>query len=282
MTQGRARKASIAEALERLEAELAVLSEAADMDRPSATARRNIDSKLRTLISRAETLSRDIDPVRWPRFVFDPGDPAVVGRFIALAMIAQPRAPLPAVERFHGSGVYALYYAGGFAPYAPIADSETPIYVGRADPESDAARTPREQGARLHGRLKDHLRNIRKAGGTLDIADFDCRFLVVQTGWQGAAEDYLIDLFRPAWNNETDVCFGLGKHGDSPSTRANLRSPWDTLHPGRDWAWRDPAMGDARPRARILADLEKHFSIAPVYRDLNELLKDFIGRLRQS
>ena len=38
----------------------------------------------------------------------------------------------------------------------------------------------------------------------------------VQSHWQGAAEGYLINLFRPVWNNETDVCYGLGKHGDAP------------------------------------------------------------------
>ncbi len=281
MNRRRERNAAVAEGLERLDAGLAALSEAAGAGRASPAAFRRIDAGLRALVDRAGTLSRDLDPVRWPRFVFDPGDPATVGRFIALATVAQPRAPLPAVERFHGSGVYALYYRGGFVPYAPIRGAETPIYVGKADPASDTARTPVDQGSRLHDRLRDRPRNIGKTKGTLDPADFDCRFLVVQTGWQGAAEDYLIDLFRPVWNNETDICFGLGKHGDAPSTRSNRRSPWDTLHPGRDWASRDPKMVDARPRARILADLAEHFSAATIYRDLDRLLKDFIDEPRQ-
>lgn len=272
---------AVTEVLERLDIELAALSEITGARQPSVSTRRQIDSRLRALVSRAGSLLRDLDPVRQPDFVFDPGDPAVVARFIALAMIAQQRRPLTDIQRFYGSGVYALYYRGGIDPYAPIRGTETPIYVGKADPASDTAGTPMEQGERLYNRLMDHRRSIAKAEGTLDIADFDCRFLVVQTGWQGAAEDYLIDLFRPAWNNETDICFGLGKHGDSPSTRANRRSPWDTLHPGRDWAWRDPGMGDARPRDRILADLEEHFSTVTIYHSLDQLMNDFIDRLRQ-
>lgn len=272
---------AVTEVLERLDAELIELTEIASERQPSGATRRRIDSRLRALVERAETLSRDLDPIRQPDFVFDPGNPAVVGRFIALAMIAQRRVPLPAIERFYGSGVYALYYSGSFDAYAPISGSETPIYVGKADPQSETAKTPIDQGVRLFTRLKDHLRSIGKAVETLDVADFDCRFLVVQSGWQGAAEDYLISLFKPVWNNETDICYGLGKHGDAPSTRANQRSPWDTLHSGRDWAWRDPNMEDARPRERILSDLAIHFSKDTIYRDVDEILKNFIAGLRQ-
>lgn len=279
--QGRPRKAA-ADALERLGTDLAALVEIASARRPSISERRRIDTELRALITRAETLSRDLDPIRRPNFVFDPGDPAVVGRFIALAMIAQPSEPLADIGQFYGSGVYALYYGGDFDAYRPISGSETPIYVGKANPAVDTARTPMNQGTRLWRRLRDHLRNIGKADSTLAVADFRCRFLVVQSGWQSAAEDYLIDMFRPVWNSETDICYGLGKHGDAPSTRANLRSPWDTLHPGRDWAWRDPGMDDARPRDRIIADLAAHFEIHEIYRSVDPILWSFVDELRQS
>ena len=281
MSRSRGPRNPVADILGRLGAELTALAETTVDSKPSVSARRRLDSDLRELISRADALLRQLDPVHQPRFVFDPGDPAVVGRFIALAMLAQPRSPLTAVERFYGSGIYALYYKGDFPAYAPISRTETPIYVGKADPKSDTARTPMEQDTRIANRLKDHCRSIRKAGGTLNVADVDCRSLVVQSGWQGAAEDYLINLFQPVWNNETGICFGLGKHGDAPSTRANLRSPWDTLHPGRDWAWRDPNMSDARSRDRILTELTKHFSISTIYRDINQVLKSFIDELRQ-
>ena len=275
-------KLPVADILGRLKDDLTELVETTTAHQPSAAGRRRLDAELRAVITRADALLRDLDPIHHPHFMFDPGDPAVVGRFIALAMIAQPRVPLSTVERFYGSGIYALYYKGDFAAYAPISGTETPIYVGKADPQSDAAKTPLEQGAQLSKRLKDdHLRNIRKAKDTLNVADFECRSLVVQSGWQGAAEDYLIHLFQPVWNSETDICYGLGKHGDDPRTRANKRSPWDTLHPGRDWAWRDPNMVDARPRDQILADLGEHFSTGTIARDLNQVLKGFIDELRQ-
>ena len=281
MSQPKGPRNSVAEILGRIGAELIALAETIGDHKPSAKARRQLDAELRELISNAEKLLRELDPIHQPHFVFDPGDPAVVGRFIALAMIAQSRSPLNDIERFYGSGIYALYYKGYFPAYGPISGTETPIYVGKADPESDTAKTSMEQGTRLSRRLNEHFRNISKADDTLTAADFDYRSLVVQSGWQGAAEDYLINLFQPVWNNETGICYGLGKHGDSPSTRANLRSPWDTIHPGRDWAWRDPNIADARPREHILAGLAEHFLNSTIYRDINQVLKSFIDELRQ-
>ena len=187
MNQRRAWTVAVTEVLERLDAEFVALTEIAGAHQSSTATHRRIDSRLRALVERAEALLRDLDPIRQPDFVFDPGNPAVVGRFIALAMIAQQRVSLAAVERFYGSGVYALYYGGDFAPYSSIGNTETPIYVGKADPQSETARTPSDQGIRLFNRLKDHLRSIGKANGTLEVSHFDCRFLVVQSGWQGAA-----------------------------------------------------------------------------------------------
>ena len=153
-------------------------------------------------------------------------------------------------------------------------------YVGKANPPSNSARTPRDQGLRLYNRLKDHLRSIRHTSGTLSESDFDCRSLVVQSGWQDAAETYKIQLFQPAWNNETGICFGIGKHGDSASTRANKRSPWDTLHPGRPWA-SDFGIGDARSKDQILPDLDKHFTTSTIHLDMNQILQGFVEVLRQ-
>ncbi len=281
MTKGRRQGSPLTAIIERLKADLAELNQAAEENEPSAVARRKIDAELRELMTGVDMLLRDLDPVRHPRFMFDPGNPAVVGRFIGLAMISQPRAPLETVERFYGSGIYALYYNGDHGRYPPIKGTETPIYVGKADPRSDTAKQPIEQGEPLFTRLKDHRRSIRNASETLRVDDFEYRSLVVQSGWQGAAEDYLIHLFRPVWNNETGVCYGLGKHGDDPRTRANKRSPWDTLHPGRDWAGRDPNMVDAKPRDQIEAELKAHFDTVPVYKDLDQVLREFVEELRQ-
>jgi len=268
-------------AIEGLDEKLDELGKVAQNNEASKLVRLKLDIKLRAFIERATHLAKDLDPVRWPQFVFDPGDPAIVGRFIALAMFAQPRIPLLEVDRFHGSGVYALYYRGDFRAYGPISGTETPIYVGKVDPGQDTARTPLEQGDKISSRLKDHLRTLGKASSTLAVTDFDCRFLVVQSGWQVAAEDYLINLFQPVWNSETDICFGVGKHGDAPSTRSNRRSPWDTLHPGREWAWRDPNMEDARSEEQILSDIQSHLVSTTIYRDVDQLLKGFLDELSQ-
>jgi hypothetical protein len=269
------------EIIARLQEGLDELIAAAKDAPPTSAARRLIDANIREIMASMNDMLRGLDPVRHPDFMFDPGNPAVVGRFIALAMIAQPRAALADVGSFYGSGVYAIYYNGDFPAYASIKGLETPIYVGKADPETDTAKTPVEQGQKLAGRLKDHSRNIKKASSTLMIEDFEYRSLVVQSGWQGAAEDYLIHLFKPVWNNETGICYGLGKHGDDPGTRSNLRSPWDTLHPGRDWAHRDEKMQDARPREQIISDLARHFSTLTVYKNLEQVMTGFMDELRQ-
>lgn len=241
--------------------------------------RRLLEAEIRLVIDELATFLNHLDPIRQPTSVFDPSNPKVVGRFVSLALVAQERHPLAEIPQFYGSGVYAIYYRGPFELYAPLSATETPIYVGQAAPTVNNARTPMEQGARLCARLADHKKNIGKASGTLDLNDFEFRSLVVQSGWETAAEDYLIHLFRPIWNSETDILYGLGKHGDSATTRANKRSPWDTLHPGRIWA--ADSAEDARSVSRIESDLEKHFHAHPTFGDLESVLASFLEELRQ-
>jgi hypothetical protein len=263
-----------------LRARVASLTELAASAPFAPTARRKVDSELRDLIETLEAALRRLDPIAMPRSVFDPSNPKVIGRFTALAMVAQERVPLADIGEFYGSGVYAIYYRGAYPLYAPLSGSETPIYVGQAAPGEQGAHTARDQGPRLAARLNEHRKNIIKADTTLDIADFDARFLVVQSGWETAAEDYLIHLFRPIWNSETNLLYGLGKHGDSATTRANKRSPWDTLHPGRAWAAKSTE--DARTPAQIIADVTAHFQRHRPYVERGVLLETFFAELRQS
>ena len=202
---------------------------------PASRARR-VRGTIGEAYEKLRKVMEELDPIKHPGFVFDPSNPNVAGRIVALTMIAQARKPLANVERFYGSGVYAIYYNGNFPAYAAVSKREHPVYVGKADPADPASKTAMEQGDKLSGRLNEHRKNIVKATTTLRLEDFQYRALVVQTGWQSSAETYLIDLFKPVWNNEVGICYGFGKHGDAPETRANLRSPWDTLHHGRDWA----------------------------------------------
>ena len=209
-------------------------------------------------LDRLIPLSRALDPIKQPPFVFDPTNPEIVGQLIGRTMMEQSRYRLSAVPRMYGSGVYALYYSGNFDAYKAIRGSERPIYVGKADPPTPEAKTVEEQGPKLSTRLREHAKSIRAVGSTLDIADFECRFLVVQSGWQRAAEDYLLSRFKPVWNSP--VCYGFGKHGDAPTTRANTRSPWDTLHPGREWAARAGNVPNPASLAEIKRLVGEHFA----------------------
>jgi hypothetical protein len=245
----------------------------------SSAKRKKLESQIKGAIDELTALLTKLDPIAQPTSVFDPSNPKVVGRFVALAMVAQDRHPLADIPKFYGSGVYAIYYTGSFPAYQPISGTETPIYVGQASPSVSNARTPMEQGAKLSGRLNDHRKNIGKATSTLDLADFEFRSLVVQSGWETAAEDYLIHLFHPIWNSETNILYGLGKHGDSATTRANKRSPWDTLHPGRTWAAATTL--DAKSIAQINVELANHFAAYSAFPNLESVLESFIEELRQ-
>jgi Eco29kI restriction endonuclease len=103
---------------------------------------------------------------------------------------------------------------------------------------------------------------------------------VVQTGWETAAEDYLIRLFRPIWNRETKIIQGFGKHGDAPTTRRNRVSSWDVLHQGRAAA----GVGVnpfQKTEEQLGMELAAHFAETRIYKTLDEVLAGFIEVLRQ-
>ena len=195
------------------------------------------------------------DPISLPSQVFDPSDPKTVGRMVSIALLAQPRVPLGSIKPAYGSGVYAIYYEGSHPLYTRIAGTETPIYVGKADPTNGDASTAREQGPRLTARLIEHAgtiatteRHAESQGlpetlSPIHLSDFTCRRLVCATNAQLVAERHLIRMFWPVWNSDTKACWGMSKHGDAAKTRKNKRSPWDVVHPGRPWAL-DSALED--------------------------------------
>jgi len=223
-----------------------------------------------------DRLTRDLDPVALPEAFFDPTEPRLIGHFVALALIAQDRRPLANVSKSYGSGVYAIYYTGDADIYAPISGTETPIYVGKADPPAHA-KSVTEQLTKLTDRLAEHRKNIDKVAG-IELADFECRALAVQSGYQASAEIHLIRLFEPIWNNESRILFGLGKHGDASTTRANNKSPWDTIHPGRAWAQRSP---EAKTIAEISAEVAAHFERAKIFMTPEDVFEAFARGIRQ-
>jgi hypothetical protein len=258
----------------------ALIDELESVTPPSRTAARNLLRKALTAeVSRLEQAVGRLDPVLRPSSLFDPSAPATTGRIVALTTIAQQRHPLVSLQPFYGAGVYALYYKGPFDAYSLLSGTEQPIYVGKADPKDGAAKDAVSQGTSLFDRLNEHRKNIAKATSTLREEDFDCRFLIVQTGYQRAAEEYLIKFFKPIWNNEMRICYGLGKHGDSATTRANKRSPWDTLHPGRQWA--SGLLEDQKPESQIRSDIEGHLKRMPPHATLEAILADFLSDLGQ-
>lgn len=194
--------------------------------------RKRLIEQCGTLVDELLTLQIRADEIKHPDEILNPADPRVIGKLVAAHLLRRPFVRLEAIPTFYGSGVYALYYSGNAPAYQPIVKNQTPIYIGRSEPATAEATTSVEQGTRLHRRLQDHVRSIRGVQN-LSIGDFRCRFSVVVTAWEAVAESYLIRQFKPVWNKEIGVLQGFGKHGDEPTTRQNLRSSWDTIHPGR-------------------------------------------------
>jgi len=240
-------------------------------DLESATIRKFVDESGK-LLSELRELREAVSPVHFGAIGISLGRSDGIAKFFAFSFVNQPKRPLTELSDapFYGSGVYAIYYVGrGEKAYKPLSATETPIYVGKSTPENANAETVEEQGQALYKRLKEHAKNIGKT--KLDLTDFEYRAAPIQTGMQGAVEEFMIRLFRPIWNKEMKICFGIGKHGDSASTRRNKRSPWDTMHPGRSWA--DATVEDQMSRTEIETKISAHFKVYPVIPNKDELFQ---------
>lgn len=254
----------------------------------SKPATKKVMAELDKLMAEIMDARGSLDSIKEPGASFDPTNPDTAGRLVALALIAQDKVPLARIARTYGSGIYAIYYSGDHPAYSAVSNKETPVYVGKADPKSPDAKTAREQGPQLFGRLADHRRMIETVGKyatenrmphPLNIDDFQCRRLVCATNAQLVAERHLISMFRPVWNSEIGICWGISKHGDAADTRANKRSPWDVMHPGRKWAMAE-SLEDSMSQLEIAGKILQHFSENPPYRSVprivHYLLNDFV------
>lgn len=172
--------------------------------------------------------------------IYNPLDKENLGRSISSAMLSRPVVPLIELNPFLGAGVYALYYKGNFRLYKPISSQNevefrVPIYAGKAVP--DGARKGNVvqdslSGKYLFKRLSEHRKSIEQVEN-LNVADFYCRYLVVDEIWIPLGESLLIQQTRPLWNNVID---GFGNHDPGKGRYRGKRPLWDTLHPGRGWA----------------------------------------------
>jgi len=171
---------------------------------------------------------------------FNPLDKKNLGDSVAEFMLSSRPESLPP-EPFTGAGIYALYYVGPFELYSQVAARNRagkfrcPIYVGKAVPlgaRKGGTELDADPGPVLYRRLVEHADSIKQTV-TLDIADFSCRYLVVDDIWIPLAESLLIQMFSPLWNKVID---GFGNHDPGSGRYNQQRSPWDILHPGRSWA----------------------------------------------
>lgn len=174
---------------------------------------------------------------------FNPLNKQTLGRSVADALVQQPIYSLPPEEKFDAAGIYAIYYFGEFELYLPMTrysktfpeQAAIPIYVGKAVPDGSrkGGSLPGEvPGTAIYDRLKKHAQSIQ-ATKSLDLNDFRCRFLSVDSIWIPLGETLLIDRFSPLWNLKLD---GFGNNDPGKGRHGGQRSAWDVLHPGRAWA----------------------------------------------
>lgn len=155
-----------------------------------------------------------------------------------------PVLNLPPDERFHGTGVYAIYYIGKNDLYRYISEKNRfefslPIYIGKAVPKGwRQARTEDQNNKKtyeLNGRLKEHSRSISQVHN-LNLQDIRCRFIILEgnsSSLIGTVEAALIRYYKPLWNTKLD---GFGNHDPGKGRYNQAKSDWDVVHPGRSWA----------------------------------------------
>ncbi|HVX10201.1 MAG TPA: Eco29kI family restriction endonuclease [Pirellulales bacterium] len=216
---------------------------------------RKLLKKLREVNVHLAALEDRLDDVLLPDSVFDLTNPETIGEVIVYRLEQSEKVGLSSIKKFYGSGVYAFYYEGDLPAYGAIKKTNCPIYVGSASPKTPNAATPRLQGTKLFGRINEHFKKSIKQSSNLDDHEFLCRFLVVQSGLEKAAEDFLIRRYSPVWNKESRVCSGIGKHGDI--ARKEL-SAWDVLHGSRQWTAKQTSRQGRTPQF-VIDGIQKHF-----------------------
>ena len=171
---------------------------------------------------------------------YNPLDTENLGRSVAEALLGRKPTGLQDLPSFEGAGLYALYYQGGHPVYDRLAalnrsaDPQAPIYVGKAVPEGarkGGVGTRKASNTALFKRLTEHAESIRVTRD-LNLADFSCRFLVVEDIWIPLAS--LCSLpFSPV---EPDRRRLWQSRSRKRPTGNGKRPRWDVLHPGRSWA----------------------------------------------
>lgn len=209
---------------------------------------------------------RKPDPTTGPRVPkpYNPLEKRRLAESIVRELLAAEPEPLSGLTPFLGAGIYSIYYRGPYEPYRPLARLNRdawlhPIYVGQAVTPGGrkGALAEATNAPALFSRLNQHASSIRQAKN-LDLADFACRFLVVDEFWISLAESLLIESYRPLWNVVVD---GFGNHDPGAGRHGGRRPNWDTLHPGRPWA--DRLQPSSLTLEQIRERVESHLEQLP-------------------
>jgi hypothetical protein len=170
---------------------------------------------------------------------YNPLDKINLAKSIETELLVRPTDPLSAIDAITGAGVYVIYYTGAFPAYAPVAEAnrdgkfERPIYIGKAIPKggrkgglSTEVAAPLPTGLSSTRRPSPRLTIL-----TLRIFRFAISLLMI-SGFLWA-KIMLIETFKPVWNRAID---GFGNKDPGNRRATQFRSPWDVLHPGRQFA----------------------------------------------
>lgn len=195
---------------------------------------------------------------------FNPLDKKNLGASVAEALLAGKVHPMSSIPQFLGAGVYVIYYAGDFSPYAELSrrnqagKAVAPIYIGKAVPAGARKGLANSSvGRSLYNRLSEHVESLRVAKN-LRIDDFHCRYLVVDDIWIPLGESLLIARYAPLWNTVVD---GFGNHDPGAGRYQGLCPRWDVLHPGRAWAAKCKQRSETQDQ--IALEVAHYLAIAP-------------------
>jgi hypothetical protein len=177
-----------------------------------------------------------------------------------------PVYQLPSPERFHGTGVYAIYCiakTGVYSKYHQInrLSFNLPIYVGKAVPrgwrQARISSSKTDKTYELYGRLREHSRSITQ-GADIELEDFLCRFMILEGSEStliGTVEAALIRAYTPLWNSVID---GFGNHDPGKGRYNQAKSDWDVRHPGRSWA--EKCLGAASSHTEVNNQIRNYLS----------------------
>ncbi len=177
-----------------------------------------------------------------------------------------PVQPVPVSERFHGTGVYAIYCTAKTGIYRNFhkinrTSYSIPIYVGKAVPQgwrqARLSNSAEKMSCELYNRIHEHGRSLQQ-GADLNPNDFRCRFMILEGAESdliSTVEAALIRSYKPIWNSLID---GFGNHDPGSGRYEQAMSDWDVCHPGRSWA--EKCKGKPNTRNKLLRDIEAYMS----------------------